>query len=131
MRGAWGVCVHVCVFACVHMYEAGLDAHAHADTSSEALSEYLCSMVRGALEGLEVAGCITLGGEDEEGGGIVEPTTAGRCAWRGYRCQGQCRAAWLSRKSPPVPAGGCSGLGGACRGARHGTQVPPWHGKRV
>lgn len=35
--------------------------------------------MRGALEALEAAGCITLGGEEEEGGGLVEPTTSGRC----------------------------------------------------
>lgn len=56
----------------------------NADTSSEALNEFLSNLVRGCLEALESAGCITLGDEHEEGGGLVDPTTAGRYVFLGW-----------------------------------------------
>lgn len=53
--------------------------HTCTDTSPETVNEFLVMLVRGSLEALETAGCITRGGEEEEGGGEVEPTTSGRC----------------------------------------------------
>jgi hypothetical protein len=42
--------------------------HTCTDTSPETVNEFLVMLVRGSLEALETAGCITLGGEEEEGG---------------------------------------------------------------